>query len=86
MTDTELDVINYAIKFDSLLTTDEGYVAASTVRRVRKVILELVADLKQTRDELRQTRKERDWLANKLENIEWPMLTTWLEAAKETHV
>ena len=34
-------------------------------------------------EELRQTMKERDWLADKLESIEWPLLTTWIEAAKE---
>ena len=33
--------------------------------------------------ELRQTRKERDWLADKLESIGWPLLTTWVEVAKE---
>lgn len=34
--------------------------------------------------ELRQTKKERDWLADKLESIGGhPLLTTWVEAAKE---
>ena len=39
-------------------------------------ILELIA-------ELRQAKAERDWLANKLESFGIPMLTTWLNAAKE---
>ena len=39
-------------------------------------VLELIA-------ELRQAKAERDWLADKLESIEWPLLTTWIEVAKE---
>lgn len=72
MTDAELEALERVLK--NML---HGKSVLSKTQAIKpEGVLELIA-------ELRQTRKERDWLADKLESIEWPLLTTWIEVAKE---
>ena len=62
MTDADLDIMEAVIKTDELFTSG-NYISTETANAVRRFMRELISDVKQARKELRQTQKERDWLA-----------------------
>ena len=59
MTDKELDKLSIVLDIDKLVTEKDGYISSKTANHIRKLIKDLISDVKKARE-------ERNWLAEQL--------------------